>query len=199
MVVVVVTIISEPSTEPAYGETGPETGVPPCVLSWCLSLRWWSGTTLGERGVFGIRGRWRGRGSLTASEPWSRSPSTPPTAAAPPSPASPPTPAPPSRPQTGQPPPHTPTRERAEEVVQDDERDEVEDDVECLVEYAVYSVVSVSSDFGRLGGGEEKTDRSGREGWNTDLHRTLTLYSLCTGYTSIRMILWIPWVNSRIS
>ena len=149
MVVVVVAIISEPSTEPAYGETGPETGVPPCVLSWWLSLRWWSGTTLGERGVFGIRGR--GRGSLTASEPWSRSrsPSTPPTAPTPTPPA------PPSRPQTGQPPPHTPTQERAEEVVQDDERDEVEDDVECLVEYAVYSVVSVSSDFGRWGVGRE--------------------------------------------
>lgn len=40
-------------------------------------------------------------------------------------------------------------------------------------------------------GGKRKreTDRKRREEWNTGLHRTLTLYSLCKGCTSIRMIL----------
>lgn len=44
---------------------------------------------------------------------------------------------------------------------------------------------------GGVGRGERKreTDRKRREEWNTGLHRTLTLYSLCKDCTSIRMIL----------
>lgn len=45
--------------------------------------------------------------------------------------------------------------------------------------------------WGGGGRGERKreTDRKRREEWNTGLHRTLTLYSLCKDCTSIRMIL----------
>lgn len=45
--------------------------------------------------------------------------------------------------------------------------------------------------WGGVGRGERKreTDRKRREEWNTGLHRTLTLYSLCKDCTSIRMIL----------
>lgn len=49
----------------------------------------------------------------------------------------------------------------------------------------------IMDDGGGGKGGKRKreTDRKRREEWNTGLHRTLTLYSLCKDCTSIRMIL----------
>lgn len=71
IVVVVGTIVNEPSTESAGGETCPETGVPPRPLARlrCLRLWWLCKDGLGWGwGVFGVRRR---RRSLTASKPWS--------------------------------------------------------------------------------------------------------------------------------
>lgn len=53
------------------------------------------------------------------------------------------------------------------------------------------SAMIIMDDGGGGKGGKRKreTDRKRREEWNTGLHRTLTLYSLCKDCTSIRMIL----------